>query len=94
MKILWAPEASADFDAAVDYLAERNAEAAKRIALAVFDLVELLAENPIDGPTHLLRSGEIVRGWPLPPFRIYYQRSGDTLVVVRLYHQKREPITR
>jgi hypothetical protein len=32
--------------------------------------------------------------WPFPPFRIYYQRETDALLVVRIYHQKREPIAR
>jgi plasmid stabilization system protein ParE len=30
----------------------------------------------------------------VPPFRIYYQRRADELLIVRVYHQKRRPIER
>ena len=94
MRIVWAPEAADDLDAAVGYLAERNAGAASKLAESVVALVEWLASTPVDGPAHRLRTGEIVRGWPHPPLRIYYQRAEDTLRIVRVYHQRREPITR
>jgi plasmid stabilization system protein ParE len=94
LTIVWAPEAADDLDAAVGYLAERNPEAASKLAESVVALVEWLASTPIDGPAHRLRTGEIVRGWPHPPLRIYYQRAKDTLRIVRVYHQRREPITR
>jgi plasmid stabilization system protein ParE len=60
----------------------------------VLRLVERLAHEPIDGPAHTLTTGETVRGWPFPPFRVYYQRADGALVVVRVYHQKRAPIAR
>ncbi len=94
MNIVWAPEAVEDLEAAIDYLAERNPQAANKLSLAALQLVERLGSEPIDGPEHELHTGETVRGWPLPPFRIYYQRSTDTLRVLRVYHQKREPIGR
>ena len=94
MTIVWAPEAVADLDAAVEYLAERNMDAARRLSSAILSLVERLAVEPIEGPKQLLRTGEEARSWPLPPFRIYYQRTGDVFHVVRVYHQRREPIVR
>jgi plasmid stabilization system protein ParE len=75
-------------------LAERNPAAAGKLATAVLDLVEWLASSAVQGSSHTLRTGEIVRGWPLPPFRIYYQRAEHSLRVVRIYHQKRKPIAR
>ena len=93
MRIVWAPEAADDLETAVAYLAQRNPAGAHKLALAVFELVERLADEPLDGPEHILRNGERVRGWPLPPFRLYYQRQSAAFRVVRLYHQKREPIT-
>ena len=41
-----------------------------------------------------LRSGTLVRSWAVPPFRIYYQRHSGELLIVRVYHQTRRPITR
>jgi plasmid stabilization system protein ParE len=93
-EIVWSPEAVADLEAAVQYLAERNPRAAESLATGVLQLVERLATEPLDGPPHELTSGATVRGWPLPPFRVYYQRTSDVLFVVRMYHQRRDPIAR
>jgi hypothetical protein len=38
------------------------------------------------------RDGSRVRSWPIPPFRVYYQRRGAELVVLRVYHQARRPL--
>ena len=51
-------------------------------------------EHKFDGPLSRLRSGASVRSWAVPPFRVYYQRHPDELLIVRVYHQKRPPITR
>ena len=94
MSIVWSPEALADVGAAVDYLAERNALAAERLATGIVTLVARLATEPLEGPEHVLSNGERVRGWAYPPFRVYYQRTSDGLLVVRVYHQRRAPIAR
>ena len=56
--------------------------------------IERLAAREFDGPVSRLRSGAVVRSWGVPPFRIYYQRHPDELLIVRVYHQARRPITR
>lgn len=92
--IVWSTEAVADLESAADYLLERNPVAARALTLAVLAVIERLAAEPIDGPAHVLRNGNVVRGWPVTPFRIYYERVDDTLRVVRVYHQRRDPIAR
>lgn len=94
MSIIWSPEALADVEAALDYLVERNPPAAENIATGIVSLIERLATEPLEGPEHVLQSGDRVRGWPYPPFRVYYQRTSDGLLVVRVYHQRRDPIAR
>jgi plasmid stabilization system protein ParE len=94
LSILWSPEALADVEAALEYLVARNPHAAEALALGVVTLVERLAEGGLDGPVHVLPNGARVHGWPYPPFRLYYQRTPDGLLVVRVYHQRRQPITR
>jgi hypothetical protein len=56
--------------------------------------VERLAAKAFDGPVSRLRSGAVVRSWGVPPFRIYYPRHREELLILRVYHQKRRPITR
>ena len=94
MNIIWSPEALGDMEAALDYLVEHSPPAAEKLARGIVSLVERLATEPLEGTEHVLENGERVRGWPYAPFRIYYQRTPDGLFIVRVYHQRREPIAR
>jgi len=33
----------------------------------------------------------VVRSWGVPPFRIYYQRHPDELLIVRVYTRRADP---
>ena len=94
MNVVLAPEAVADLKAALGYIAQRNVLAARRLRDRVFGVIEDLAERAYEGPESRLRTGEVVRSWSVPPLRVYYQRSGSTLNVLRIYHQARRPLTR
>jgi hypothetical protein len=39
-------------------------------------------------------TGREVRLWPLPPMVLYYEIRAGALLVVRLWHGARRPITR
>jgi plasmid stabilization system protein ParE len=92
LKIRFSPRARDDLRAAVEYLAARNATAAGELKDQLLVLIEKLAGGEFQGPEVQLRSGAIVRSWPVVPYRIYYQRSTEVLRVVRVYHQARRPI--
>jgi plasmid stabilization system protein ParE len=92
--VIWSPEGADDFLSALTYLLERNPAAAEKLANRVDDALRRLDELPIDGPETQLAEGGAVRSWPVPPFRVYYQRRGNDVLVVRLYDQRREPIER
>jgi toxin ParE1/3/4 len=92
--VLFAPEAEADLAELLDYIAERNPRAAAEFEERIFEVVERLASRGLEGPEQSLLSGDIVKSWPVPPVRIYYQRARDVLEVVRIYHQSRRPISR
>lgn len=47
MKVVWAPEAADEFDATIAYLAERNPQAARKLAEGVLTLIERLAVEPL-----------------------------------------------
>ena len=94
MKVTYTEEAVADIVDAITYLNERNATAAAKLNAEIARSIERLADREFEGPASRLRSGAIVRSWSVPPFRIYYQRHPDELLIVRVYHQKRRPITR
>jgi plasmid stabilization system protein ParE len=92
--IQFAPQAEADVAAVIVYLAERNPVAAQEFGKRIFALVDKLAAGDFDGPEQTLSSGQIVRSWPLPPVRNYYQRQTDAFWVLRIYHQAQQPITK
>jgi plasmid stabilization system protein ParE len=92
--VYFSPEAEADFADVVGYLAGRNLVAAGELGRRIFGAVDRLARGQLDGPEHTLETGALVHSWPVPPVRIYYQRRGSALWIVRLYHQSRLPITR
>jgi plasmid stabilization system protein ParE len=96
VNVTWTADALADVSAAVDYLVERgDAAAAVRLVERLSSVILTdLADGHVDGPMYVLGAGERVYGWPMPPFRIYYQRATGTLIVMRVYHQRRRPITR
>jgi plasmid stabilization system protein ParE len=94
LKVTYTEEAIADIVQAISYLNERNPTAAATLDAEIARCVERLADRDFEGPVSRLRSGAVVRSWGAPPFRIYYQRNPDELLIVRVYHQARRPITR
>ena len=94
MTIYFAPEAEADFAAVIGYLVERNPVAAAEFGDHIFRIIDRLVQNEFEGPEQRLVSGEVVRSWPVPPVRIYYQRRTGAFWVLRIYHQAQPPITR
>lgn len=94
MKIRFSPRARDDLRSAVEYLAGRNPAAAAELKDQLLLTIQRLAEGEFQGAEVQLRSGAIVRSWPVVPYRIYYQRSTEVLRIVRVYHQARRPIAR
>jgi plasmid stabilization system protein ParE len=94
LKVTYTEEAVADIVEAVSYLNERNAAAAASLDAEIARCIKRLAAQEFDGPVSRLRSGALVQSWAVSPFRIYYQRHPDELLIVRVYHQARRPIAR
>jgi plasmid stabilization system protein ParE len=94
LKVTYTEEAVADIVEAITYLNERNPTAAAKLDADIARCIERVADRELEGPVSRLRSGAVVRSWAMPPFRIFYQRLVDELLIVRVYHQARRPITR
>jgi plasmid stabilization system protein ParE len=94
LRVTYTEEAVADIVEAISYLTARNPTAAANFDAGIARCIERLANREFDGPVSRLRSGAVVRSWGVPPFRIYYHRRPDELLVVRVYHQSRRPIVR
>ena len=94
MRVSYSEEAIADIVDALSFLSERNAVAAARLDASITVCIERLAAGEFEGPISRLRSGTLVRSWPVPPMRVYYQRHADELFIVRVYHQARRAIAK
>jgi plasmid stabilization system protein ParE len=94
LKVTYTDEALADILDALTYLSERSPTAAANLDNEISRCIEHLAVGDFEGPLSRLRSGSVVRSWPVPPFRIYYQQHPNELLIVRVYHQMRRPVTR
>jgi plasmid stabilization system protein ParE len=94
LKVTYTEEALADLVDALSFLRQRSPSAAVKLDRQIAECIASLAAKEVEGPTSRLRSGALVRSWPVSRFRIYYQRHPGELVVVRIYHQSRRPITR
>jgi plasmid stabilization system protein ParE len=92
LRVGFARLAARDLDAAIQFLAQRDPRTAARLIDDVIDLGQRLADGGFDGVEVRLKSGLVVRSWPLPPYRIYYRRQPNLLEIMRVYHQARRPI--
>jgi plasmid stabilization system protein ParE len=92
--VVWTTEGADDFLTAVAYLHEQNPAAASKLAARTDEALQRLDELPLEGPETRLRGGAVVRSWPIPPFRAYYVRRDDDVLVLRFYDQRRDPIAR
>jgi plasmid stabilization system protein ParE len=94
LNVTYSEEAIADILDAVTFLNKRNPTAAANLDADIAGCIEHLAAGDFEGPISRLKSGSLVRSWPVRPFRIYYQRHPGELLIVRVYHQTRRPIAR
>jgi plasmid stabilization system protein ParE len=95
LKIRFSSEALDDLSDAIEFVAGRDPSAAARLSERLFTRLEVLARLDFEGTQMVLRrSGEVVKSWPVPPYRIYYRRRVGALEIVRIYHQAQRPIAR
>ncbi len=89
MTIVWSPRAIEHLAHLRDYIARDNPNAANRIASALLDAVERLAQLPSLGrPGRVAGTRELVV--PGTPYIIPYRVRGDRLEVVAVFHARQK----
>ena len=85
-KIIFSPQAIADLEAAVKFIAEENPEAAVRVGDALIDRVAILKNFPLLGSVYPKRPG--VRKLVSRPYLIFYRfREKEQVVdILRYWH--------
>ena len=88
-KVIFSPQAIADLEAAVRFIAEDNPVAAVRVGNALIDRVAILENFPMIGAIYPKRSG--VRKLVSRPYLIFYRfREMENIVdILRYWHGAR-----
>ena len=90
MKVRVTPQALADLDAVLDFVAAWSPTGAHRIQQRIRTLIELLPDFPHSGQQ---TSVERLRRLVVTPFPyvIFYRTDTDDIVIISLRHTAREP---
>jgi toxin ParE1/3/4 len=88
-KIIFSPQAIADLESAVRFIAKDNPVAAERMGNALIDRVSILEEFPLVGSPYPKRPG--VRKLVSRPYIIYYRPrlKENCLDILRYWHGAR-----
>jgi plasmid stabilization system protein ParE len=92
VRIVISSRARRDVHQAGEYIAADNPRAAERFTARLAQIVRQLATGELSGPEVGLRGRGRAQRWSLPPYRIYYRRTRNVLLVLRVYHQARHSI--
>jgi toxin ParE1/3/4 len=89
VNIVWSPRAIEHLTHLRAYIAQDNPKAANRVAAALLDAVERLAELPNLGrPGRVAGTREL--GVPGTPYVIPYRLRGDRLEVIAVFHGRQK----
>ena len=89
MTIVWAPRAIEHLAHLRAYIAQDNPKAANRVAAALLEAVERLAELPnLGSPGRIAGTRELVV--PGTPYVIPYRLRGDRLEVIAVFHGRQK----
>jgi len=89
VNLVYLPRARDDLREILDYIAQDNPAAARRVLTRIDQSVSILARHPNIG-----RSTEFpgLQKWSIPnlPYAAYYRIEGETVVIARVIHGARK----
>jgi plasmid stabilization system protein ParE len=94
MRLILSRQARADLAEIKRYTAQDSPRAAAAILTRLDEAIQRLLTGELQGREVGLLDGRRVQGWPVPPYRIYYERTASYTRIVRVYHGARRPIER
>jgi plasmid stabilization system protein ParE len=92
VRLILSRQARADLAEIRRYLAQDNPRVAAAELARIDAIIQRLASGELQGPEIRLPNGQRMRGWPVPPYRVYYERTASLIRIVRVYHGARRPI--
>jgi plasmid stabilization system protein ParE len=74
------------------FISNDSPQAAGGVIDRLVSIFRQLADGELNGPEVMFENGRRARRWPFPPYRIYYRRTRNRTVILRVYHGARWPI--
>ena len=87
-EIVWSETGLEQFEAAFDYLAERNWTAAERLRTQVRDTLDLLARRPTGRPGQ--EPGTFEKIVQKTSYLLVFELAGDELRIIRMFHMAQD----
>ena len=90
-QVKWLNKAISNLDAEASYIAKDNTEAAQKVILKIYDIVNLLANNPAMGhPGRIHNTRELIV--PDTPYLIPYRVNSKSKIIeiLRVFHTSRK----
>jgi toxin ParE1/3/4 len=91
VKIRFTPGALRQLDQILQYVAERNPQAANRVKERIQEIVTLLASHPMAGESTDQPGRRRMIANPYP-YVIFYRIRGDELIIQRIRHTSQRPL--
>ncbi len=90
MRLRYTPQAAAELDETLTYIATRSPQGARRVQLRIQVIIEFLLQHPHAG--RLTSKGRLRRMVASPyPYLIFYQATEDEIVIHGVRHSARRP---
>ncbi len=91
LRLIWTPEAEADLEEGVNYIARDNVSAAIATEDRVLEAADGLRDFPSKGRARPDGRRELVVA--AKPFLLVYRTELDCVLVLRVWHTSREPFS-
>ncbi len=90
MKLRYSPEALAELEAVLAYIAERSPRGAQNVSKRLKIIIDFIAQNPLAGVELKGRGLRRIAAMPYP-YLVIYQVNDDEVVIAGIRHAARKP---
>lgn len=91
-QVIWTPRGLSTLQELVEYVAERNPDAARRLGERILNRVELIRKHPLIGERFCSLNRDDVRDYPVPPVRLIYRvhQERSVIYLLTVWHGARD----
>jgi plasmid stabilization system protein ParE len=91
LRLRYTPEAAAELDAVLNYIAERSPTGARRVKARIQEMINLALLHPYAGTRTRRRGLRRLVASPYP-YLIFYEAASDEIIIHGIRHGARKPL--